>query len=152
EEAARVLPPGAVPAQERLAEPGSSPIVNLSVIYDRPITDLPMAAAVSSPVQWVFDRTEAAGLEQGQCLTVSLSAAEQWLGYPQAQPGSVLPAELARLLPAAGAARVLRTVVSRERAATFRAVPGTAKLRPPARTAAPGVAVAGAWTDTGWPA
>ena len=25
-------------------------------------------------------------------------------------------------------------------------------LRPPARTAWPGLAIAGAWTDTGWPA
>ena len=37
-------------------------------------------------------------------------------------------------------------------AATFRAVPGTAALRPPAATAVPGLVLAGAWTATGWPA
>ncbi|HEV3327889.1 MAG TPA: FAD-dependent oxidoreductase, partial [Acidimicrobiales bacterium] len=43
-------------------------------------------------------------------------------------------------------------VVTRERAATFRGVPGTAALRPPTSTANPGVFLAGAWCDTGWPA
>ncbi|HET6793679.1 MAG TPA: FAD-dependent oxidoreductase, partial [Acidimicrobiales bacterium] len=35
---------------------------------------------------------------------------------------------------------------------TFAARPGTATLRPPAATALPGLVLAGAWTDTGWPA
>jgi len=39
-----------------------------------------------------------------------------------------------------------------ERAATFRQAPGTAALRPRAETAHPGLLLAGAWTDTGWPA
>ena len=39
-----------------------------------------------------------------------------------------------------------------ERAATFHQVPGSAALRPGTRTAAPGLYLAGAWTDTGWPA
>ena len=48
--------------------------------------------------------------------------------------------------------RVLDTIVTRSGAATFRAVPGTRRLRPPTRTAVPGLYLAGAWTDTGWPA
>ena len=42
-------------------------------------------------------------------------------------------------------------MVSRERAATFRGVPGTATHRAPAATAIPGLVLAGAWTATGWP-
>jgi uncharacterized protein with NAD-binding domain and iron-sulfur cluster len=41
--------------------------------------------------------------------------------------------------------------VTRERRATFRQVPGTARLRPQAATDLPGLALAGSWTDTGWP-
>jgi uncharacterized protein with NAD-binding domain and iron-sulfur cluster len=63
----------------------------------------------------------------------------------------VLPA-LASLLPAARDAEVLDSWVTRERTATFRAVPGTAALRPPAGTDVPGVVLAGAYTATGWPA
>jgi uncharacterized protein with NAD-binding domain and iron-sulfur cluster len=36
--------------------------------------------------------------------------------------------------------------------ATFRAAPGARAIRPGARTAVEGLALAGAWTDTGWPA
>ena len=39
----------------------------------------------------------------------------------------------------------------RERRATFRQAPGTAALRPRAATQRPGLVLAGAWTDTGWP-
>jgi monoamine oxidase len=43
-------------------------------------------------------------------------------------------------------------MVTREVAATFRGVPGTAALRPGPATRLRGVVLAGAWTDTGWPA
>jgi uncharacterized protein with NAD-binding domain and iron-sulfur cluster len=43
-------------------------------------------------------------------------------------------------------------VVTRERAATFRGAPGTAALRPASHTSVPGLFLAGAWCDTGWPA
>jgi uncharacterized protein with NAD-binding domain and iron-sulfur cluster len=42
--------------------------------------------------------------------------------------------------------------VTREHAATFRAQPGVGVLRAEAKTAVRGLALAGAWTDTGWPA
>ncbi len=42
--------------------------------------------------------------------------------------------------------------VTRERTATFDPAPGVGRLRPPARTLAPGIQLAGAWTATGWPA
>jgi uncharacterized protein with NAD-binding domain and iron-sulfur cluster len=41
--------------------------------------------------------------------------------------------------------------VTREKRATFRQVPGTAKLRPKAANQLPGLVLAGSWTDTGWP-
>ncbi len=42
--------------------------------------------------------------------------------------------------------------MTREHAATFRAAPGSAALRPQARTSVAGLSLAGNWTDTGWPA
>jgi uncharacterized protein with NAD-binding domain and iron-sulfur cluster len=59
--------------------------------------------------------------------------------------------ELARLLPAARRATVVDSFVTRERRATFRQAPGTAVLRPPARSGLDGVWLAGSWTATGWP-
>ncbi len=62
-----------------------------------------------------------------------------------------LPA-LAELFPRARTARVERFLATREHAATLRAEPGAGALRPGPITAVPGSALAGAWTDTGWPA
>ncbi len=158
-EAASLLPAGALPHSERLDGLGVSPIVNVGVVYDRRVTDLTLAAGLGSPAQWVFDRTEAAhwgtetrGSSGEQVLGVSLSAADEWLGQRPEQLSDLIVGALADLFPAARSARVLDTVVTRERAATFRAVPGTAALRPGTKTTVPGLALAGAWTDTGWPA
>jgi squalene-associated FAD-dependent desaturase len=130
---------------------GFSPIVNVHVIYDRRVTRLPFAAAVDSPVQWVFDRTGPSGLRTGQYLAVSLSAADQYVDVPAAQLREDFLHALQDLYPAAAQARVADCFVTRERRATFRQEPGCGRLRPGAATALPGLVLAGAWTDTGWP-
>jgi hypothetical protein len=143
-------PPGQ-PGPEQWQELATSPIVNVHVIYDRRVTRLPFAAAVDSPVQWVFDRTGPSGLRSGQYLAVSLSAADGYVDVPApALRERFLPA-MADLFPAARDARVTDFFVTRERRATLRQVPGCERLRPGAATARPGLVLAGAWTDTGWP-
>lgn len=133
----------------------TSPIVNVHVIYDRQVTDLPFAAAVDSPVQWFFDRTGASQLPEvrpgAQYLAVTVSAADRVVDTPSAQLREQFVAELARLLPAARNAEVVDAFVTRERHATFRQTAGTAALRPSAGEGPSGVWLAGAWTDTGWP-
>ena len=64
----------------------------------------------------------------------------------------LLPAALSQLLPRARRARIESFLVTREHAATFRGVPGSAVLRPAGATAIEGLALAGSWTATGWPA
>jgi hydroxysqualene dehydroxylase len=151
--AATLLEPLLPDVSRKLARLGSSPIVNLHVLYDRPVCDEPFAAGVHTPVQYIFDRSRAAGAPAGaQYLAVSLSGAEREMGMSvEALRESYLPA-LEELLPRAREARVEVFVATREHAATFRASPGVAALRPGAQTALPGLALAGAWTDTGWPA
>src|SRR5207248_8197845 len=75
--AARLLPPGSGVEPARLARLGTSPIVNVHVVYDRRVFDVPFAAGVRTPVQWLFDRTGPARLERGQYLAISLSAADE---------------------------------------------------------------------------
>jgi squalene-associated FAD-dependent desaturase len=130
---------------------GSSPIVNVHVIYDRRVTRLPFAAALDSPVQWVFDKTGVAGLRHGQYLAVSLSAADGYADVPAAAIRDRFLPALEELFPAARGAAVTDFFVTRERRATFRQVPGCGRLRPPAAAGVPGLVVAGAWTSTGWP-
>jgi squalene-associated FAD-dependent desaturase len=164
EQAAQLIPAAAGPA--RWQGLGSSPIVNVHVLYDRQVLGLPFAAAVDSPVQWVFDRTQPSGLarlsEPGrhptapdrageQYLAISVSAADEQVDVPAAKLREVFVPALAELLPKARTARVTDFFVTRERRATFRQVPGCEGLRPPAATALPGLVLAGAWTNTGWP-
>ena len=131
---------------------GVSPIVNVHVVYDRPVTDLEFAAGVGTDVQFVFDRSAGAGLERGQYLAVSLSAADPYMDRSSDEVKAAVVAGLAELFPRARAARVVDALVSREPAATFRGAPGSAAARPGATTAIPGLVLAGAWTATGWPA
>jgi hydroxysqualene dehydroxylase len=153
--AAALLPAGALPSVAGL---GTSPIVNVHLVFDRQVTDLPLAAAVDSPVQFVFDHTAAAGMDPDgpeQCLVVSLSAADAYIGSRPDDLVRTFHDALGDLFPAARRAGLVDGVVSREHTATFRGRPGTAALRPSSTTSLPGLAgvfVAGAWCDTGWPA
>jgi squalene-associated FAD-dependent desaturase len=152
ERAVRLLPPGAGVDRRIAGELGTSPIVNLHVVYDRRVLDVPFAAGVHTPVQWVFDRTESGGLDHGQYLAVSLSAADDELtATADDLRARYLPA-LADVMPAAAQAEVKAFFVTREHAATFRAGPGARAWRPGPRTELPGLVLAGCWTDTGWPA
>lgn len=149
--AADLAPAGALPPLARL---GTSPIVDVQLVLDRRVTDLPLFAAVDSPVQYVFDRTATAGLDprRGQVLALSLSGADTLVGCRPADLVARFTAALGTLLPGMARARVVDAVVTKEQAATFRATPGSAALRPSPGVVAPGLAVAGAWCATGWPA
>lgn len=148
-----LLPEGALDAPEKLLEIGSSPILNVHVVYDRKVLRRPFFTALGSPVQWVFDRTEASGLTgPGQYLAVSQSAADEEIDLPVSELRARYLPELERLLPAARGAGIRDFFVTRERTATFAPAPGVGRLRPGARTRAPGLFLAGAWTATGWPA
>lgn len=146
-----VLPDGALPPGIRPSKLACSPIINVHVHFDRTVTDLPLAACLGTQAQWVFDRTGSSGAERGQYLTVSVSAADDLLGARPERLGELMAGELRSLFPRAEGARVLMTFVTREHEATFSAVPGSAAHRAPQRTGVRGLALAGAWTSTGWP-
>lgn len=149
---------------------GTSAIVNVQIVYDRTVTSRAVAACLESPLQWIFDRSEAVGLtrpEAGspgggppgpresdprQCLGISMSAADELLPLRPADLARTVEGELARLLPGARGATVLDSVVTKEREATFAPRKGTSRLRPGPVTSAPGLILAGSWTSTGWPA
>jgi squalene-associated FAD-dependent desaturase len=147
-----MLPAGALAPGVEPDRLGSSPVVDVHLVLDRKVTDLTFAAVVDSPLQFLFDRTESSGATSGQVLAVSLSAAGTHLpSRPEALVAEMFEA-LGAVVAEARDARVLDAVVTKERSATFRATPGTRVHRPGAATPIPGLALAGTWTDTGWPA
>ena len=151
ESASKLLRTVPLPGAEQWPQLACSPIVNVHAVFDRPVTRLPMAAALDSPVQWLFDRTRASGLDGGQHLALSLSAADEHVEARSRDLRELFLPALRALFPAAESAVVRDFFVTREPAATFRQTPGTQQRRPAARTPVPGLVLAGAWTDTGWP-
>jgi uncharacterized protein with NAD-binding domain and iron-sulfur cluster len=126
--------------------------VNLHIVYDRVVMDEPFVAGVETPMQWIFDHSNAAGVKNGQCLTVSLSVADAYVGASREELRKQFVPALQQLFPAAKDAQIVEFFVTCERAATFRGAPGTASKRPKTETGVGTISLAGAWTDTGWPA
>ena len=115
-----------------------------------PLLTAPLLTAAG--IVKVFDRTRASGLRDGQYIAVSVSAADNWIDQPVAQLREIFVPELERVLPSTNNAAIRDFFVTRERTATFRPAPGSGSYRLATQLPAEGLLVAGAWTDTGWPA
>ncbi len=150
--AADLLPAESGVDRDGLRALGATPIVNLHVVFDRAVLPHELVCAIDSPLQWMFDRTGPAGLDEGQYVTVSLSAGASFVGRSREDLRAVFLPAFEALFPAARRALVREFFVTVERDATFRQTPGTRRYRPQAETAVPGLYLAGAYTDTGWPA
>jgi squalene-associated FAD-dependent desaturase len=140
DEASRLL------GEEWFFEP--SPIVSVHMLVDRRILERD-TALLGSPVHWIFDRGRMLGVapEHGQYLTAISSGVPELMELRGRDLLEVVAAELhARF----GPVEVLWSRVSREPEATIALRPGV--QRPAPGLVRPGVALAGAWTDTGWPA
>ncbi|QDU21687.1 15-cis-phytoene desaturase [Urbifossiella limnaea] len=147
-----LLPPelAADPFFAGAKELAPSPITSVHLWYDRPPLDLPHAVLVDCLGQWVFSRGEVAPGEF--YLQVVVSAARPLKGLGRDEIQTRIGEELARVFPSVARATLLRSKVVTEHTATFSAVPGVDRLRPPQATPVPNLALAGDWTDTGWPA
>ncbi|HET9016873.1 MAG TPA: hydroxysqualene dehydroxylase HpnE [Thermomicrobiaceae bacterium] len=121
----------------------TAPIVDVHLWYDAPGLGFGFAALLDSPVQWVFEKAPG-------YLCCSLSAADQHVLQPEPDLIELCHREVTAVLPELAGATLRHGVATRDREATFVPAPGLA--RPGPRTAVPGVVIAGAWTDTGWPA
>jgi hydroxysqualene dehydroxylase len=119
------------------------PIVDVHLWYDRPVLGCDFAAILDSPVQWVFEKTPG-------YVCCSLSAADALVGRPESELVELCRTALAEVLPQAARAHLLRGAATRDPEATFIPAPGV--RRPGPSTSMSNLVIAGAWTDTGWPA
>jgi squalene-associated FAD-dependent desaturase len=128
-----------------------SPIVSVHLLFDQPLLPHRLAALLASPAHWVFDRGRLTGNPPGvgQYLTVVSSGAAELLELRGRELVDRIAAALTGRL---GPSELLWSRVSREPQATFAPRPGTNRLRRGAATSRPNVVVAGAWTESEWPA
>jgi squalene-associated FAD-dependent desaturase len=139
----------------RAARLETSPIVGVNLWLDRRVLDEPIVAVIGKQdTYWVFDKGALLGLDlkDGHYLTVSISAAHRYLDAPHQQIITQVRGVLEAVLPALREAQITHALVIKERQATFSAQPGSLANRLPAETPLPGLLLAGAWTNTGWPA
>jgi hydroxysqualene dehydroxylase len=130
------------------AELEFSPIVSVHLLFDRILLDTQLAALLGSDAHWVFDRGALTGHrpESGQYLTVVSSGVPELMDVR----GRDLVERVAQqVMHRLGHAELLWSRVSREPEATIAVRPGV--RRPSPGLVRPGLARAGAWTDTGWP-
>ena len=111
------------------------------------------AAVLDPAVQFIFNRSALHGWPgPEQWISCSLSGAHEAVALPQDELVSRARNGLRRALRRAREAELLAARVVKETEATFRPAPGILAHRVGARTPIANLTLAGAWTDTGWPA
>ncbi len=128
-----------------------APIISIYLWIDRPVTDLDFVGLRGTTVQWLFNRSRIDG-SSGHLVSLVLSGAHNHVDRSKEELLSVAIEDLARLFPSCRRAGVLRSLVIKERLATFSPSVESADARPTARTPIRGLYLAGDWTDTGLPA
>jgi hydroxysqualene dehydroxylase len=125
-----------------------SPIVSVHLLFDRRLLEQ-HTALLGSPVHWIFDRGRLTGHEpeRGQYVTVISSGVPELMDLRGRDLLDVIVREVRERF---GEAELLWSRVSREPEATIALRPGVE--RPAPGLVRSGIALAGAWTDTGWPA
>jgi hydroxysqualene dehydroxylase len=126
-----------------------SPIVSVHLLFDRVLLPMPLAALLDSDAHWIFDRGALTGHrpERGQYLTVVSSGVPELMEIRGRELVDRIAAQVTERL---GGAELLWSRVSREPEATIALRPGIHRATP--GLVRPGLARAGAWTQTGWPA
>ena len=158
---AELLPAAIKEREPRLAQLDQikvSPITGVHLWFDREVMQEPFVTLLDTTTQWIFNKTQlygqgnGAGGGNGQYLQLVISASYDLLQKPRQEIVDLCLAEVHQALPHSREAKLLKSTVIKEAAATFSPEPGVDKLRPIQHTAVKGLYLAGDWTATGWPA
>ena len=128
-----------------------APIISINMWFDAPITDLEFVGMRGTTVQWLFDKSRILNAH-GHNISLVLSGAHEHVSRSKEELLAIALRELSDVLPAVRKAKLLHSLVIKERFATFSPSPEAEPLRPPARTPVAGLFLAGDWTATGLPA
>jgi squalene-associated FAD-dependent desaturase len=158
-----LLPADLTASQPRFAnlkQLKTSPITGVHFWFDRVVMDEPFLTLVDTTTQWIFNKNllyggdSASGNERGagQYLQLVISASYDLVQKSRQEIIDLCHEEVRRAIPAAREAKLLKSTVIKETAATFSPEPGCDRWRPGAASPVRGLFLAGDWTATGWPA
>jgi squalene-associated FAD-dependent desaturase len=128
-----------------------APIISLYFWFDRPVTDLEFMGLRGTTIQWLFNKGKILGNGENY-VSLVLSGAHDHVARSKEDLRDTALRELRSLLPGMRDARLMHSLVIKERFATFSPCVGVDALRPPTVTPIRGLYLAGDWTDTGLPA
>lgn len=149
----RLLPDGLEDLTIRLKSFYPSPILSVNLWFRAPVLDMPFVGLLTGRMDWIFNKPM---LYNGRDraspghVTLVASAADGLVDQPDEKLVGIALGDLHQFLPETRNIPLKHHLVVRERHATFALPRGQSP--PPNRTAAPGLYVAGDWTDTGLPA
>ena len=147
-----------------------APITGIHLWFDRPVMEEPFLTLLDHTVQWIFNKTllysgappassnghasahEAPAGGDGQYLQLVISASYDLVSRSRQEIIDLAVRELRDVLPATRDAKLVKSTVIKEVAATFSPEPGSDQWRPGPRCSVENLFLAGDWTRTGWPA
>jgi hydroxysqualene dehydroxylase len=141
----------------------SSSIISIQLWFDQKIMDEEFAALIDTRVQWIFDKkrkisgsinydTENQQEENKQHLSLVISGAQEFVNMSKEDLLTIVMQDLQRVLPKSKNAKVVHSIVIKEKRATFTPSPGLEEMRPLQRTSISNFFLGGDWTNTGLPA
>jgi zeta-carotene desaturase len=128
-----------------------APIISINLWFDRVITELDFAGLRGTTIQWLFNKGKILGSGENY-VSLVLSGAHRHIARNKEELLATALLELGELFPAAQKAKLHRSLIIKERFATFSPTWEAERLRPTARTPVRGLYLAGDWTATGLPA
>ncbi len=128
-----------------------APIISLNLWFDREVTDLEFAGLRGATIQWLFNKGKILA-DGGHYVSLVISGAHDHIQREKDELVSLALAELRQFLPAAQDARLVHSLIIKERFATVSPTAEAVRARPAATTPVRGLFLAGDWTRTGLPA
>ena len=132
----------------------SSPILSIHLWFDAHFMKEELTALLDSPLHWIFNKSKMYEKEeQGlMYLAVVISDADAFLNHSKEQMVELARQELVRFYPKAAVAKIIHSLVIKEKRATFSPRVGIHQIRPSNTTSIKNFFLAGDWTDTKLPA
>jgi uncharacterized protein with NAD-binding domain and iron-sulfur cluster len=153
----RLLPENAVadPFFSRFAGLASSPIICVHVWLDREVTNSPFIGFIGTTTQWLFNKRQIF-TQRGEAhpgyLSFVISGARKLVDRANHEILDIVISDLHAMIPASRAAKVVKSLVLKEKNATMAPDLGSHELRPTAKTPVANFFLAGDWIQTGLPA
>jgi hydroxysqualene dehydroxylase len=153
----RLLPENAIadPFFSRFTGLSSSPIVCVHVWLDREVTTSPFIGFIGTTTQWLFNKRQIFA-DRGEAhpgyLSFVISGARKLIDRANQELLDIVIGDLHAMIPASREAKVVKSLVLKEKNATMAPDLRSHELRPTAKTPIANFFLAGDWIQTGLPA